>query len=387
MARFTLPRLIFEGEDALEDFSHYLDDLGINRILIVTDEDLVRLGFHRIVLEKLGNRNIAIYDRVVPEPSFENVEDGGKFALEFEPDMIIALGGGSVIDAAKGIWIRYENPEFNLRDISPLVKIGVGKKSIFVSIPTTSGTGSEVTLGVVYSDYVDGKRQKIAMGSFELISNIVVLDPIFVKDLPKNLTLYTGLDALSHAVEALVSTSANSFSDALAIKSILNIFEYLPKIMKEPSNIHYRRIMHLTATMAGMSFSNSGLGLAHAVAHSIGGIFHIHHGRSVSIILPYVVKYNSGDSEASAKYEDMSKTLLLKGLAGDEDFYLQIYNFIKELGGDTSYKAIVSREEFFSKVDEAVENALQDPDIIYNPIIPDGESVKRLIIDAYSGNI
>ncbi|RLG62651.1 bifunctional acetaldehyde-CoA/alcohol dehydrogenase, partial [Candidatus Geothermarchaeota archaeon] len=237
MPGIYLPKIIFEGFDALDSFIEYLRDEDVKKIFIVTDEKLYEIGLHKILTDELKDFNYTIYKDVKPEPTVDSVYKLGEAVREYKPDIIIALGGGSVIDAAKGGWILYEAPDFNIEDISPLIKIGVGRKAKLVSIPTTSGTGSEATLAVVYTRVEDGRKIKIPLGSYELVSTIVVLDPRFVVNLPKDLTLYTALDALSHAVESYVSNTSNPYTDALAEASIVNIFRYLPKLMEDLGNI------------------------------------------------------------------------------------------------------------------------------------------------------
>ncbi len=387
MGNLYLPKIIFEGESALEEFAEHLREQGYKRLFIVTDKNLVKIGLFKLLKDSLEDFEVDYYDEVEPEPSIKNVESLSSHVIEYKPQVIIALGGGSVIDAAKGAWVKYENPSFNLEEISPFERIGVGKKSILVSIPTTSGTGSDATLGVVYSRWVEGKKEKIALGSYELISHTVVLDPRFVLGLPRSLTIYTALDALSHAVEAYVSSASNDFTDALSYKVILNVFELLPRLVDELDNIDLRRRMHMTATMGGMAFSNSGLGLAHGIAHVLGPAYGVHHGRAVSIALPYVVKYNYDSESASEKYELMRRELNRRNLAEDKPLYLQLYKFIDKLSGEITFKNIVDENTYFSSIDDLCSLILQDPDVVYNPIIPSEDNVKRLLIDIYKGNI
>lgn len=387
MGNVYLPKIIFEGEDALEQLINYLDSEGFKRIFIVTDKNLCDIGILDILIDNLKEFKYKIFNDVEPEPSINTVEKLGDEIIRFKPDAIIALGGGSVIDAAKGGWVKYEKPDMNLEEISPFIKIGTGRKSILISIPTTSGTGSEATLGVVYSKFIDDRKIKIALGSYELISNIVVLDPRFTLNLPKNLTLYTGLDALSHAVESLVSTEASEFTDALAEKVITNIFETLPDLLNNLNDISLRRKMHILADMAGIAFSNSGLGLAHGIGHIIGGLYHIHHGKAVSIPLPYVVKYNYKSEKASKKYNWISSLLYERGLADKAPFYNQLYNFISKIGGEVKYEDSVDKNKYFDEMDEYIPLILQDPDVIYNPIVPDEEDIKKILYEAYYGEL
>jgi len=235
---------------------------------------------------------------------------------------------------------------------------------------------------VVYSKYVDGAKEKIALGSYELVSNIVVLDPSIVVNLPKHLTLYTALDALTHAVESYVATQANIFTQALAEKAILTIFEYLPQVLNDMDNIDLREKIHLAADMAGVAFSNSGLGLAHAIGHVVGGRYHIHHGKAVSTILPYVIKYNYSCEEVARKYDWISTLIVEKGLSDKAPLYEQIYRFIHEIGGKTSYRDLVDAS-YLEELDELIPLILQDPDSIYNPIVPSEEDIRRLLEEAY----
>jgi len=333
-------------------------------------------------MEKLEDFVYEVFCDVEPEPSLETVYNVGEVVKRFSPEVIIAFGGGSVIDAAKGGWAIYEKPDLNLEEISPFIKIGTGKKAILASIPTTSGTGSEATLAVVYSKYVDNVKEKIALGSYELVSTIVVLDPNIVLNLPRELTIYTALDALTHAVESYVATQANIFTQALAEKAILTIFEYLPQLLNDMNNIDLRGKIHLAADMAGVAFSNSGLGLAHAIGHVVGGRYHIHHGKAVSIILPYVVKYNYSCEEVASKYDWISTLIVEKGLSDKAPLYEQIYRFIQEIGGKTNYRDLVDAS-YLEELDELIPLILQDPDSIYNPIVPSEEDIRRLLEEAY----
>lgn len=382
MTNLHLPKIIFEGEGALEDFISYLREEGYNKIFVVTDKVIKDLEIFRDFMEKLEGFVYEVFCDVEPEPSLETVYNLGEVVKRFSPEVIIAFGGGSVIDAAKGGWAIYEKPDLNLEEISPFVKIGTGKKAILTSIPTTSGTGSEATLAVVYSKYVDNVKEKIALGSYELVSTIVVLDPNIVLNLPRELTIYTALDALTHAVESYVATQANIFTQALAEKAILTIFEYLPQLLNDMNNIDLRGKIHLAADMAGVAFSNSGLGLAHAIGHVVGGRYHIHHGKAVSIILPYVVKYNYSCEEVASKYDWISTLIVEKGLSDKAPLYEQIYRFIQEIGGKTNYRDLVDAS-YLEELDELIPLILQDPDSIYNPIVPSEEDIRRLLEEAY----
>lgn len=379
-----MPRIIFEGESSLEEFIEYLNGEKVRKIFIVSDRVIAELDMLKILTDSLKDFEVSVYTDIEPEPTISTVESLALEVAKYKPEVIVALGGGSVIDAAKGAWIKYENPEFDLQSISPFEKIGVGEKAILASIPTTSGTGSEATLAVVYSILKDGRKEKIALGSYELVSNIIVLDPRFVVKLPRKLTIYTALDALSHATEAYVSTAANDFTDALSYKVILNVFDILPKLVENLNDIYLRRRMHFTATMGGIAFSNSGLGLAHGIAHTVGPAFTFHHGRTVSIVLPYVVKFNSLEDEVYRKYDLLSRELYKKGFADDEPFYLQLYNFIYKISGEVCFKGLIEEKKYFDSIDELSGLILQDPDVVYNPIVPGEEDVKKILRDSFN---
>ncbi|MGQ4891855.1 MAG: iron-containing alcohol dehydrogenase [Candidatus Njordarchaeia archaeon] len=390
MPILSLPRMIFMGEGALDEFKEFLVDSGIDSALIVTDKIIKDIGLTKPVIEILEKMNIQyqIFDRVKPEPSFETVEEGGKFAQEVKPQAIIAIGGGSVIDAAKSIWVKYEKPDFNLEELSPFVWLGLGKKCILIAIPTTSGTGSEHTIGVVLSKKKENK--KIALGSYEVVPYYTIVDPHFAMSMPQKLTAATGIDALTHSVEAYVSNVSNPFTDALAEKSIELIFSWLPKAYIDGSNRRAREKMHIAASLAGIAFSNSGLGIAHALGHSFGPIFDIPHGFAVGVFLPYVVAFNASKSEeAKTRYALLGKIIGVNGNLIDELYK----GFLDEIGKlyeriNAPSKIIdlgIDEDEYFSKIDLLVQNAYEDPDLAFNPVMVTPDDLKEILEMAFDG--
>ena len=378
------------GEGALDEFKEFFVDSGIKNVLIVTDKIVNDLGLTKPVVQILENMGIqySIFDKVEPEPSFEIVEEGGKFAQSVNPQAIIAIGGGSVIDAAKSIWVKYENQEFNLEELSPFVWMGLGKKTILIAIPTTSGTGSENTFAVVLSKKKENK--KIALGSYELVPYYTIIDPLFAMSMPQRLTATTGIDALTHSVEAYVSNNSNPFTDALAEKSLELIFSWLPKAYIDGSNKRAREKMHIAASLAGISFSNSGLGIAHALGHSFGPIFGIPHGFAVGVFLPYVVAFNASRSdEAKTRYALLGKIIGVTGDTIDElynGFLDELEKLYKKVNAPTKIKDLgIGKEEYFAKIDLLVQNAYEDPDVAFNPVMVMPDDLKEILEIAYEG--
>lgn len=302
MQWFKIPDKIYFEKDSIQ----YLEKMpDITKAFIVTDPGMVSLGYVDKILYYLRKRttpvHCRIYSEVEPDPSIETVQTGAKMMNEFQPDVIIALGGGSAMDAAKGMWLFYEHPDIDfsalrLRFLDIRKRAfkfpRMGAKAKLVAIPTTSGTGSEVTSFAVISDKKNNMKYPLA--DYELTPNVAIIDPQFVMSLPKTATADTGLDVLTHAIEAYVSVMASDYTDGLAIKAIQLVFQYLPRAYKNGSaDAEAREKMHNASCIAGMAFTNAFLGLNHSIAHKIGGEYHIPHGRANAVLLPYVIRYNA----------------------------------------------------------------------------------------------
>ena len=374
--------MILVGIDSLDYLAEELFNRGHRRIFIVSDEIIVGLGFvdHLSKIFKNKGFMLKVFSEVEAEPTFENVEKAVEKAKTFNPDTIAAVGGGSVIDTAKGVWVKLEKPTYDLHEVSPMQFIGVGRKITLIAIPTTSGTGSEATLGMVLSEKTNGKT-KYALGSYELVPYISVLDPSFPAHMPRTLTIGTALDALSHASEALVSITASHFTDALALKTIELIYRYLPQVLDRPEDIEMREHIHLAAMMGGMAFSNSGLGLAHAMAHTLGPMMNVHHGAMVASILPQVIKFNSERSKmAKQKYEYAAK-ILNASLGGNQSFLERLLNFYKSIGHPACLEYYgISTEWAENNIDKIVMGTFSDPDLGYNPVMPSDQDIKNLVL-------
>jgi acetaldehyde dehydrogenase/alcohol dehydrogenase len=326
----------------------------------------------------------------------------------FKPDVIIALGGGSPIDAAKGMWLFYEQPDADVEGLKlkfmdirkrtyKFPKLGV--KAKMVAIPTTSGTGSEVTSFAVITDKT--KNVKYPLADYELTPDVAIIDPDLVMTLPKKTTADTGMDVLTHALEAYVSVMASDYTDGLSEKAIEIVFNYLEQAYKDESNKTAREKMHNASCIAGMAFTNAFLGVNHSMAHKLGGEFHIPHGRANAILLPYVVKYNSTTPTkfvsfpkyeyfiADQKYANMARKLGLKGKTTEElvdSLISEIKKLLTNLEMPKSIKECgIEEEEFLSKVDELADMAFEDQCTTVNPRLPLVSEIKQILLDAYYG--
>ncbi len=409
MQWFKVPNKIFFEAGSIK----YLEVMrDISRVFIVTDQSMVKLGYTDKILYYLRNRknkvHSYIFDQVEPDPSFETINNGVEIMNQFKPDCIIALGGGSAIDAAKGMWLLYEQPDVDLNamknkfmDIRKRVyKIeDLGKKAKLVAIPTTSGTGSETTSFAVISDKV--KNMKYPLADYALVPTVAIVDPELVYSLPAKAVADTGMDVLTHAIEAYVSNMANDYTDGLAMKAIELVFEYLVDSYNSSENKLAREKMHNASTIAGMAFSNAFLGINHSLAHKIGAEYHVPHGRANAILLPYVVKYNSlmPDKFVSfPKYEyfiadkrlaDIAKHLGLPAKTTEEgvdSLVKAIRELMKKLNMSTSFKAEgIDEKEYMEKVEELAYKAFDDQCTTANPKLPLVEDLKQILIDAYYG--
>ncbi|WP_066720871.1 iron-containing alcohol dehydrogenase [Clostridium sp. Marseille-P299] len=313
MMRFTLPRDIYYGKGCLEQIKH-ID--GKKAILVLGGGSMKKFGFVDKVLNYLKEANIEtiLFENVEPDPSVETVMNGAKAMREFEPDWIIAMGGGSPIDAAKAMWAFYEYPDISFDDlIIPFNFPTLRTKAKFLAIPSTSGTATEVTAFSVITDYAKGIKYPLA--DFNITPDIAIVDPELAETMPTTLTAHTGMDALTHAIEAYVSTLNSPFTDPLAIKAIQMVFEYLPDSYEK--SMEAREQMHYAQCLAGMAFSNALLGIVHSMAHKTGAAFstgHIPHGCANAIYLPYVIKYNA--VVAKNRYADIARSI---GITGNDD--------------------------------------------------------------------
>jgi alcohol dehydrogenase class IV len=384
MARFTLPRDIYFGSGAINELKNLK---GHKKAFIVTGgQSMRKTGFLQKTEDvlKAAGMETRIYEGVEPDPSIERVFDGAKAMREFEPDVIVAIGGGSPMDAAKAMWVFYEYPEKTFDDIKdPFTMPKLRKKAIFVAIPSTSGTASEVTAFSVITDY--STNIKYPLADFEITPDVAVLDSDIAMTMPKTLTAHTGMDALTHAIEAYVASNRSGFSDPLALQAISDIFDSLVDSFNGDAKA--REKMHIAQCLAGMSFSNALLGIAHSIAHKTGAVFHIPHGCCNAILLPYVIQYNS--RVCMERYANIARIL---GLPGTTDKQLTdslveaVRSMNKKLGIAQTYKDNgVSEELFKANVKTIAANAVLDPCTASNPRPTDAEMMEKVINCAYYG--
>jgi alcohol dehydrogenase class IV len=380
---FTSPKIAF-GEDSLEQLSA----IEGKRVLVITDPIVSKLGMLEVVTNELKKepRTVEVFDQVEAEPSFENVETVAAALRSFQPDLIVALGGGSCIDAAKGAWVLYERPDLKLDAVTPMTKLDLRKKARLVAIPTTAGTGSDATWVAVLTD----RSQNMKLDYFasrELVPDYSILNPKFLLKLPKQATSYTGLDAIDQAIEAYVNQWRNDFADGLALRSIQILFEYLPKAFDNPDDLLARQKTQNAATMAGLAFSNSQVGLAHATGHALGAIFHMPHGLAVGISNPYVIQFSSRD--AAQLYRDIAHVIGIEEQS-DQKATAMLVESIKKLMNHVETplslrEAGISHSAFLQSLDNLIEQTNRSTCTFVNPRVPDPEEVRKLFVCMYEG--
>jgi alcohol dehydrogenase class IV len=379
---FQSPKIAF-GEDALEA----LKELEGKRAYIVTDKVIRSLGYVDIVLKYLNEAgfDVEVFDEVKPEPSIEDIIAGAERLSNFSPDWIIGLGGGSCMDAAKAMWVLYERPDINLADISPLLKLGLRKKARLACIPTTSGTGSEASWVMVITD--ERQRFKMELASRELYPNISIVDPKLTLSMPKKLAAYTAIDALINAIEAYVSQWKNDFSDALAIKAAQLIFKYFLRVYENREDEEAREKMHNAATMAGLAYSNSQVGVAHSLGHAFGAVFKVPHGLATGVFLPYSIEFNA--KEAAERYWELAEAIGIKSESAEEavvKLVAAVKEFMKKVELPLSIKEMgIKWEDYLSNLDDLVMKAEMSTCNFVNPRVPTSEDLKRLFIYAFEG--
>ena len=390
---FFSPNIIY-GPDSID----FIENISGGKCFIITDKVVKELGYLKIltdVLDKCG-KQYEVFDDVVPDPREEGVLKAREQCLNFSPDIIIALGGGSVMDTAKVVWVLYEFPDFNLDDIHAFRNdlYDMGKKAKMVAIPTTSGTGAETTFVTVISRYEDEIWKKYFFLHRGLIPTYAIVDPIFPIGMPTELTVNTAFDALSHAIEGLGTLWRNEFSNALALKAIELIFKYLPIIYKDGKNQEARDLLHQAATIAGLAFGNGQVHIGHTLGHSWGSMYHVHHGKSVGVVLKYVTQFIMNDSEKDDAIKIYAKLAKQLGwVSWNEDDKKAAEKVIdkmvalqKEVNFPMSLKETgVSKEDFEEGLDSLVNLCFQDASSVLTPRSTSGAQFRKLYEYAYEG--
>ena len=394
--RFTLPRDLYHGKGSLEE----LKNLKGTRAFVVTGGgSMKRFGFLARVENALkeAGMEVHIFEGVEPDPSVTTVMRGAEEMRQFQPDWIVAIGGGSPIDAAKAMWAFYEYPDVTFDDlIVPFNFPTLRQKAHFCAIPSTSGTATEVTAFSVITDYDKGIKYPLA--DFNITPDVAIVDPELAEKMPPKLTAHTGMDAMTHAIEAYVSTVHCDYTDPLALHAIQMVHNDLKKSYE--GDMDARDRMHNAQCLAGMAFSNALLGIVHSMAHKTGAVFeggHIIHGAANAMYLPKVIQYNAKNPEAAQRYAYIARFM---GLEGSDTQSLvaalvaELHHMNDELnipqciahygeGGTIAEQGFVGEEEFLAKLPEIAKNALGDACTGSNPRQPDQEDMEKLLTACY----
>lgn len=396
MARFTLPRDLYHGKGALEALKTFE---GKRAIICVGGGSMKRFGFldrAKQYLEEAG-MEVQLFEGIEPDPSVETVMKGAAAMEAFQPDWIVAIGGGSPIDAAKAMWIKYEYPDITFEDMCKVFGIPkLRQKAHFCAISSTSGTATEVTAFSIITDYEKGIKYPIA--DFEITPDVAIVDPELAETMPQKLVAHTGMDAMTHAIEAYVSTANCDFTDPLALHAIKMIQRDL--VGSYNGDMEKRDSMHNAQCLAGMAFSNALLGIVHSMAHKTGAAYstsHIIHGCANAMYLPKVIKFNAKDEAAAKRYAEIAEHI---GLAGNSTEEL-VDSLIAELrsmndklnipqsiqnygaGGVKAETSIIDETEFLDKLPEVAANAIADACTGSNPRIPSQEEMEQLLKACY----
>lgn len=368
------------GQGCLE---HVKTLKGSKAFIVTGGTSMQRSGILQRVVGYLMEVNIEskVFSGVEPDPLFSTVMSGAEEMKVYQPDIIIGLGGGSAMDAAKAMWVFYENDNLKtLQDILPPNEFPkLRKKAYLICIPSTSGTASEVSRSIVITE--DETHKKYGIGNMEMMPDIAICDPAVTVTMPDKITAETGMDALCHALEAWVSNRANYVSDILAEAAVKDIVEYLPKVLEDRRNLEHRERMQNASLIAGMAFTNVSLGIVHSMAHTLGSLYGLPHGLLNAILLPYVMEFNSRNEAAKNKYEKLSKSL---------NNELDLINVVRELNVIASNPSVLNvliadEKSYIKNMEMMIDMALADGCTKTNPIIPTREELRELYLQVYYG--
>ena len=378
MGSFIIPRKTFHGIGCIENLK---EAEGKKAVIVTGNSSMKNTGYldkSIDILKRIGIDS-AVFDGVEPDPSIETVMKGVEVFNQEQPDLIVGLGGCSAIDAAKAMWVLYEYPDTKFEDIIPPFTIKpLRNKAKFIAIPSTSGTGTEVTCVAVITDRKKGVKYPLV--SYEICPDIAIVDGALCKTMPPNVTANTGMDALSHDCEAYVATLANNYTDPLAAESVRMIFQNLPKVYNDGNDLEVRQVMHDASCLAGMSFTNAILGIIHSMAHQLGGMFGVPHGRANALLMPNVIRYNSKSTD---KYSNLAQVV---GRSTAEEFAQEIEKLRKNVGVEDSLKEYGIEENIWQeKLDTITQNAMNDPCTGTNPRKPTLEDIKKIYECCYEG--
>ncbi len=359
-AHFLVPRTLI-GSHALQVFFEQAEGVfHRKRALLVTDRFMAGEAEKVADLFKRFGFEAELWDGVEGEAPLNCIREGASVAREYQPSLLVAFGGGSVIDAVKALWILYEKDNFDLTQVHPLEPMGLREKALMLAIPTTSGTGSESTMAAVLTDEEESPPVKVSLMHPEIVPDFAIVDSRYVLGMPSRLAMGSGLDALTHAVEAYFSTWSNDFTEPFSVRAIQRILEFLPRSVKSGKDREARFKVHIASNLGGLAFSNAVPGIAHSAGHALGKLFGIHHGLAVGVFLPYALQYHSkvtdkGDSlagELQIPYEiGKGTTALVKRLR----------SLYQQVGGPLSASELVDEESFINNIEELSRIASEDP--------------------------
>ena len=380
---FVVPEVVF-GQDALS----HLAELKGKSAFIVTDKNIVKLGFVDKVKEQLSQAGIqaSVFDEVEPDPSLQTVQKGVALMNQYGPDLVVAVGGGSVMDAAKAMRVQYERPDIKPEEINPFISdLGLGAKCKLVCIATTSGSGAEATFAVVLTDTAD--QRKLSLINREIVPDIAIVDPELARAMPPQITADTGMDVLTHAVEGFTCAWKNDFADGLCIKAIQLVFLYLPRAVKDGNDMEAREKMHNAGCIAGIGYINALAAMAHAAGHSLGALFHIPHGRAVGLFLPYTIEFiGEAREEIWAEIAYTIKLEIPKGEKAATVLAQAIRGLARSVNQPLSIKETgISLDSFNKAMGKLIDNVMADGTLIVSARIPNVAETEKFFGYVYEG--
>jgi alcohol dehydrogenase class IV len=386
MWTFSCPFIAY-GDNALE----YLAQIQGKKAFIVTDKNIVKLGLAKLVTDQLDAANIKwqIFDEVEPEPSLNTVKKGGIAVGKYQPDWVIGIGGGSCMDAAKAIIILLVRPDLEPDCISASDTYNFRAKARLMAIPTTSGTGAEATWAIILTDTKENR--KLGLGNTECIPDVAILDPVMVTGMPPQITGDTGMDVLTHAIEGYVSTWGTSITEGPGLIATRKVFEYLSKAHKNGNDLEARKEMQNAAILGGMSFGNSMAGLGHSTGHALGAIFHLPHGRTVGLFLPYTMEYLiNGSEETTTKYAEIARYCRIVSAGSDKEcaqaLVAKIRALAKEIGQPLSIKDCgIDKAKYDESIPGLIERALNEVMTMTVTRVPGEDDLEKIFSYAYEG--
>jgi alcohol dehydrogenase class IV len=385
MWNFACPLIVY-GDNALD----YLAQIKGKKAFIVTDKNIVKLGLVKLVTDQLDAKNIKweIFDEVEPEPSMNTIRKGGIAVGKYQPDWVIGIGGGSCMDAAKAIILLLARPELEPEALSVLEEFNFREKARLMTIPTTSGTGSEASWAIVLTDTKDNR--KLGLGTPEVMPDVAILDPVMVMGMPPQITADSGMDVICQAIEGYISTWGTSMTAGPGLIATRLTLDYLPRAYKNGNDLEARTEMMNAATMGGMCGSNSMFGLGHGTGHALGGIFHIPHGRTVGLFLPYTMEYlMNGSEETMIKFAEIARYCRVASGSDKEcakALVARVRALSKEIKQPLSVKDLgIDKAKYEKELPGLIDRALNEVMTMTAPRVPGAEDLDKIFRYAYEG--